>query len=122
MVPVYETVGRDGFVAEEPARYVAVPESMAVQGGVFWVVGDDSFGTYTTGDLILVDPAAAPAFGDLVVVSLDGGAGELWRYAKRDGEILLVADNPRVTPHRGDYRLLGVGVALMRALRRGVKL
>ena len=119
-MPIYDHVGPAGFVSERPIRRYDLARSAAVPNGVFWRVGDDSFGTINDGDLLQVDPDARPRVGDLVLASISDGPGELWRYTRRGGEIVLVTDNPRVTPYCGPFQIIGVVVTLTRIYRRRV--
>ena len=85
-------------------------------GSFAWrVPGDDYLPLFRSGDLLLVDPAAGPTPGRLLLGLR--GAVRLYRCYRRGGEPLLVPlDGSETVPAEGQVRPLGVVRGLLRSL------
>jgi transcriptional regulator with XRE-family HTH domain/SOS-response transcriptional repressor LexA len=90
-------------------------------GAFLWrLEGDEGWPRLESGDLLLVDPAAAPGDGDLVAVR--HGGRDLVRTLRRrgDDEVRLEALRPEVAPLRlasGEFRPAGTVTHVLRSLR-----
>lgn len=90
-------------------------------GAFLWrLAGDEGWPRLEAGDLLLVDPAAAPADGDLV--ALRHGGHDLVRTLRRRGdeEVRLEALRPETAPLRlaaAEFRPAGTVTHVLRALR-----
>jgi repressor LexA len=115
--------GAPALAAEDVDEHIAVPADFAGEEGFFAlrVHGDSMIGAgILDGDTVVVRGQAHADDGDIVVALLPGTAEDeatVKRFQRRDGRVLLVPENPAMSPFEmGDGRVLGRVVAVLRRL------
>lgn len=121
-VPLIGRVAAGGptLAAEEFEEVVAVPIQIASDGNFLLRIKGDSMidAGIHDGDLVVVKEQPIARNGD-VVIALLGEDATCKVYAERNGKVIFESRNPEyadVVPTKGDTKILGKVVGLMRSL------
>lgn len=122
-VPVVAQVraGLPGAV-EDASEFRPTLKSMVRGGEYFWcrVDGDSMIGAgIHPGDLLLIRRQPVAENRQIVVVDLGDDGATIKRFHRTDGQVILLAENPRYPPlilPANRVRIVGVAVALERRL------
>lgn len=122
-VPLVGTIaaGSPVLAAEHVEEVYPLPADLVGNGPVFMlrVKGDSMVeaGIFE-GDYVVVRRQADATDGELVAALVEGEEATVKRLRRRDGEVLLISENPRYAPlrYREGVELLGKVVAVLRRL------
>lgn len=122
MVPLFEKIMSQGFKnsvqrGEYPVLSKLLPHNEIVTVSLL----DDDVAGYFSGDILLVDPTKTKVrSGDLVIASVEGSEGKLYRALRHHGSMVLTRDNTRAPLIRGGWTILGIVIDLVH--REGTRL